>query len=126
MSTQADASIVRAGASPDGASHATTPATASPNAASPTQQKQLSEFEKGKIRFANEQGWEYQRIADYIGRPKSSVQYFVKRYIERGPHENEKSTGRPKKIPEDAEKVILDLIEGDRSIAKMTLMQIVP
>lgn len=86
--------------------------------------RQLSNFEKGKIIFAYEQGWGYQRIADHIGRPKSTVQSFIKRYTERGTHVNEKSTGRPKKISEDTKKAVLDLIEGDRSIAKMTLMQI--
>jgi len=33
----------------------------------PSKQKQLSDFEKGKIVFAYEQGWSYQRIADYMG-----------------------------------------------------------
>jgi len=33
----------------------------------PSKQKQLSDFEKGKVVFAYEQGWSYQRIADYIG-----------------------------------------------------------
>jgi len=64
------------------------------------------------------------RIGDYIGRSKATIASFIKRYIEQGTHENGKHTGRPKKISEDAEKVILDLIEGDCSIAKMTLMQI--
>jgi len=33
----------------------------------PSKQKQLSDFEKGKTVFAYEQGWSYQRIADYMG-----------------------------------------------------------
>jgi len=90
----------------------------------PSQQKQLSDFEKGKIVFAYEQGWSYQRIADYIGWPKSTVYTFIKRYIERGAHENEKAPGRPQKISETTENIILDLIEGDRSITKLALMQI--
>ena len=90
----------------------------------PSKQKQLSDFEKGKIVFAYEQGWSYQRIADYIGRSKTTIHDFIKRYVKCGTHENDKPTGRSKKISEDAEKAILDLIEGDRSIPKMTLMQI--
>jgi len=33
----------------------------------PSKQKQLTDFEKGKIIFAYELWWSYQRIADYIG-----------------------------------------------------------
>ena len=52
------------------------------------------------------------------------MQSFIKWYIERESHENGKHTGRPKKISEDTEKVILDLIKRDCSITKMALMQI--
>ena len=86
--------------------------------------KQLTDLEKGKIIFAYEQGWGYQRIGNHIGRSKSTIATFIKRYVERGTHENQKRPGRPKKILEDTEKKILDLIEGVCSIAKMTLMQI--
>jgi len=59
-----------------------------------------------------------------MGRSKTTIHDFIKRYIERGTYKNDKSTGRPKKISEETEKAILNLIEGDCSIAKMTLMQI--
>ena len=111
MSTQTDTSTAQADASP------------APGPA-PSQRKQLSDFEKGKIIFAHEQGWGYQRIGDHIGRSKTTVQSFIKRYTERGTRENGKHTGRRKKISEDAEKAVLDLIEGDCSISKMALMQI--
>ena len=61
---------------------------------------------------------------DHVGRSKSIISTFIKRYVEQETHENNKHTGRLKRISEDTEKVILDLIEGDCSIAKMTLMQI--
>ena len=94
------------------------PDTSPPDASLPQalgRQKQLSDFEKGKIVFAYEQGWSYQRIADYIGWSKSAVHSFIKRYIEQGTYENEKVLGRPEKISEATENIILDLIEGDRS-----------
>jgi len=90
----------------------------------PSQRKQLSDFEKGKIVFVYEQGWSYQRIADYIGWPKSTVYTFIKHYIERGTHENKKVPGCPQKISETTENIILDLIERDHSITKLALMQI--
>ena len=131
MSTQPDAG--RSPAQADAtASRASTPPTQAdaddgaspPVAPAPKHTRRLTDPEKEQIISAHKQGWGYQRIADSIGRSKSTVQAFIKRYMERGTRENGKHTGRPKKISEHAEKVILDLIEGDCSIAKVTLMQI--
>jgi len=94
------------------------------NTGTDKQKKRLTDFEKGEIMFAYKQGWGYQRIADHIGRSKSTVSSFIKRYNQRGTHENGRHTGRPKKISRDAEKIVLDLVEGNCSIAKVALMQI--
>ena len=59
--------------------------------------KQLTDFEKRKIALLYEQGLGYGRIASQIGRPKSTIQNFIQRYIERGTHENKQRLGRPKK-----------------------------
>ena len=124
MSTHADTSQPTGASIPNTSPDASSPGPDTTLPQAPSRQKQLSDFEKGKIVFAYEQGWSYQRIADYIGWSKATVHAFIKRYIERGTHENEKAPGRPQKISEATENIILDLIEGDRSITKLTLMQI--
>jgi len=58
-----------------------------------TERKRLSEFEKGKIAILYEQGWGYGRIANHVGRSKSTIQKFIKRYIERGNQQNRTAPG---------------------------------
>jgi len=125
MPTHTDSNLDIPLISIEGDIDATTDATNSTtNADAAPTLKRLTDLEKGKIIFAYEQEWGYQRIGDYLDRPKTTIQSFIKRYIEWGAHENGKHTGCPKKISEDVGKVILDLIEGDCSISKMALMQI--
>jgi len=68
----------------------TSPAQPAPIDATPTDatphSQQFCGFKKGKIIFAYEQEWGHSRIADHI---EPTVQSFIKRYIERGTHENE-------------------------------------
>jgi len=88
--------------------------------------KRLTDFEKGKIALLYEQGKGYGQIANNIGRPKSTVQNFIQRYIERGTHENKPHPGRKKKISKSMEEAILDLVEGNASISKLKLIGSIP
>ena len=90
------------------------------------QKKQLTDFEKGTITLLYEQGLGYGRIASQIGRPKSTIQNFIQRYIERGTHENKQRLGRQKKISKSTEDAVLALIEGDASISKLKLIENIP
>ena len=56
-------------AEPSSSNASTTDATAAPSLDAPPLQapSRQKQFEKGKIVFAYEQGWSFQRIADYIG-----------------------------------------------------------
>ncbi|RPB29029.1 hypothetical protein L211DRAFT_864646 [Terfezia boudieri ATCC MYA-4762] len=82
-----------------------------------TQKKRLTDFEKGKITLLYEQGCGYGQIASHIGRPKSTIQNFIQRYIERGTHANKPHPGRQKKISKFTEDAVLAFIEDDASIS---------
>ena len=88
--------------------------------------KRLTDFEKGKITLFYEQVKGYGQIASAIGRPKSTIQNFIQRYIERGTHENKPHPGRQKKISESTEDAVLALIEGNASISKLKLIESIP
>ena len=64
----------------------------------------------------------YGRIASQIGRPKSTIQNFNQRYIERGPHENKQRLGQKKtsKSTEDA------VLASYASISKLKLIENIP
>lgn len=116
MPTHTDSNLDIPLISIEGDIDATTDATNSTtNADAAPTLKRLTDLEKGKIIFAYEQGWSYQRIADYMGRSKGASSSAISSV---GTHENEK---RPNKISEDAEKAILDMIEGDCSIALLQI-----
>ena len=91
-----------------------------------TPKKYLSDFEKGKIAILYEQGWGYGRIGKHVGQFKATIQKFIKRYIERGTHQNSKAPGQPKKISKPTEAAILALIESDVSISKQKLIDSIP
>ena len=91
-----------------------------------TPKKYLSNYEKGKIAIVYEQGWGYGRIAKHVGRSKATIQKFIKRYIDRGTHQNSKAPGQPKKISKSTEDAVLALIESDVSISKQKLMDSIP
>ena len=88
--------------------------------------KQLTDFEKGKITLLYEQGLGYGQIGSQIGRPRSTIQNFIQRYIERGTHENKKRLGQPKKISKSTEDAVLALIEGDASISELKIIETIP
>ena len=88
---------------------------AKPEAAPTIQKKQLTGFEKGKITLLYEQGLGYERIACQIGRPKSTIQNFIQRYIERGTYEKKQRLGQQKKTSKSTEDAALALIEGNAS-----------
>ena len=90
----------------------------------PHPRKRLTDFEKGKIALLHEQGCSFQHIANQMGRSKSTIQSFIKCYIEQGTHENSSSSGRPRKISKSTEDAVIALIEKDPNMPKLTLMQI--
>ena len=61
-----------------------------------------------------------------MGRPRSTIQNFIQRYIERGTHENKPLPGRQKKITKSTGDAVLALIEGNASILKLKLIQNIP
>ena len=61
-----------------------------------------------------------------MGRPRSTIQNFIQRYIERGTHENKPLPGQQKKITKSTEDAVLALIEGNASISKLKLIQNIP
>jgi predicted transcriptional regulator len=62
--------------------------------------KQLSDFEKGRIVQADENGLTQQQISDALGVSQSSVSRFLKHYEATGDYQRQEGSGRKRKLSE--------------------------
>ena len=80
----------------------------------PHHYRPLNDIEKGQVVELDHLGLFQRLIADRLGRTKSTVGAFLKRYHERGTTENSPAPGRPSKVIEQLKRRLLRHIKSNR------------